>query len=65
MIDEEEQNVYCLKMRKCAKCGKEFYVPSLITWVYRNGAHYYCSWTCYREEKKYRVPGTRNWVKRF
>ena len=61
MIEEEDERLYN-RLKRCPVCGNKFLIPELAVWAYKANSKYYCSWTCYRAEKKYRVPGTRNWV---
>lgn len=38
-----------LPEKKCRKCGKRFIAAPMH--IYRDGAKYYCSWTCYLHRK--------------
>lgn len=41
------------RLVECKKCGKMF--PPAALHIYKEGAKYYCSWTCYnhRNDEKY------------
>lgn len=36
--------------RKCAMCGKEFFVPDFSSYAYKRGLNkYFCKWSCLRK----------------
>ena len=47
-------------MKKCPICGKVFYVPDRVSWVYRERVYsrggdkttYFCTWGCFRKNEK-------------
>lgn len=32
---------------KCARCGKEFYIPLWVEYTYKLGRKHFCSYNCY------------------
>ena len=50
-----------IKEKKCAKCGKRFIVA--IEHRYREGAKFYCSWTCYNHRHDKETTPKENFLK--
>lgn len=50
MSKQSEASNAFMPARKCAECGKTFYILDPSSYTYKRDSKFFCSWSCYRKE---------------